>query len=193
MDIYQPLLFVGLGGTGCKVGAELERRLREALCGPDGTELQARLGAEFLPYRLPSCLQFVYADLSAFELEQTRRKASPGGEHDDAAQRTRHLITNLIPNDLHNSGQVGQRLRTYLGSDVIGWLPSQESDPNVAPLIDGAGQFPTVARAVLFESMRRSQDIVLGGLTSAMTAINRCGGEIAPLGGRLGGSLKHLA
>ncbi|WP_433170012.1 hypothetical protein [Actinoallomurus sp. CA-150999] len=33
--LHQPALFVGLGGTGCGAGAELERRLREQLCGPD--------------------------------------------------------------------------------------------------------------------------------------------------------------
>jgi tubulin-like protein len=64
MRIYQPMLFVGLGGTGCKVGAELERRLREELCGPDGTRLLADPGFQnYLPYQLPSCLQFVYSDL----------------------------------------------------------------------------------------------------------------------------------
>src|SRR5919199_159434 len=33
MKIFQPMLFVGLGGTGGLVGAELERRLRAELCG----------------------------------------------------------------------------------------------------------------------------------------------------------------
>jgi len=26
MKLYQPVLFVGLGGTGCRIGAEVERR-----------------------------------------------------------------------------------------------------------------------------------------------------------------------
>ena len=41
MKIYQPMLFVGLGGTGGRIGAELERGLRRELCGPDGTNLVA--------------------------------------------------------------------------------------------------------------------------------------------------------
>ncbi|MGH3931529.1 MAG: tubulin-like doman-containing protein, partial [Pseudonocardiaceae bacterium] len=71
MKIHQPMLFLGLGGTGCRVGRELERVLREALCGPDGTELVGRMrGHDYLPYQLPPCLQFVYADLSINELSK---------------------------------------------------------------------------------------------------------------------------
>jgi hypothetical protein len=33
MKLHQPVIFVGLGGTGCVIGVELERRLRENLCG----------------------------------------------------------------------------------------------------------------------------------------------------------------
>ena len=65
MKIFQPMLFVGLGGTGCLVGAELERRLRDELCGPDGELLHQRSADRGLrPYQLPSCVQFVYADFS---------------------------------------------------------------------------------------------------------------------------------
>jgi hypothetical protein len=40
MQLYQPVLFIGLGGTGCDIGAEFERRLREEICGPDGNEFR---------------------------------------------------------------------------------------------------------------------------------------------------------
>ena len=86
MQIYQPMLYVGLGGTGCRVGAELERRLREELCGPDGRELQQRMqGKNFLPYQLPSCLQFVYADLSEDEFGALERRIVPDPEYLPAA------------------------------------------------------------------------------------------------------------
>lgn len=62
MKIYQPMLFVGLGGTGGRIGSELERSLRRELCGPDGTDLVD--GGRRLPFQLPDCLQFVYADFS---------------------------------------------------------------------------------------------------------------------------------
>lgn len=63
MRLYQPVLFVGLGGTGCDIGAELERRMRDEICGPDGDRFRSQLpGARLLPYQLPSCIQFMYAD-----------------------------------------------------------------------------------------------------------------------------------
>ena len=40
MKLYQPVLFVGLGGTGCDIGAVLERRMREEICGPDGNDFR---------------------------------------------------------------------------------------------------------------------------------------------------------
>ena len=142
--IHQPMLFVGLGGTGCKVGAELERRLREGLCGPDGTELQARMrDRALLPYQLPSCIQFVYADLSSAELMRVRREVVPGREHEQAAVKTMRLITDLVPAGLGNSADVAQSLRINLDEETIGWLPSRESDPRIGPLVRGAGQLPT--------------------------------------------------
>src|SRR5688572_22446855 len=98
MKMYQPVLFVGLGGTGCLVGAELERRLRAELCGPDGTNLQEMMGGKgFLPYQLPSCLQFVYADLSEDEFTRLQRRIVPGPEHLPAAERTAQLVRDLVP------------------------------------------------------------------------------------------------
>ena len=46
MKLYQPVLFVGLGGTGCDIGAEFERRLREEICGPDGHAFAPNAGKE---------------------------------------------------------------------------------------------------------------------------------------------------
>src|SRR3712207_4168303 len=147
MRIYQPMLFIGLGGTGCKVGAELEKRLREELCGPDGTRLLPDMqGRGFLPYQLPSCIQFVYADLSLHELQRVRREVVPGREHDQAAQKTMRLITDLVPAGLGNSADVAQSLRINLDEDTMGWLPPKESDPKIGPLVRGAGQLPTVGR-----------------------------------------------
>ena len=57
MKLYQPVLFVGLGGTGCDIGAVLERRLREEICGPDGNDFRRLRAKEgMLPYQLPSCV-----------------------------------------------------------------------------------------------------------------------------------------
>ena len=185
MRIYQPMLFIGLGGTGCKVGAELEKRLREELCGPDGTWLLNEMeGRSFLPYQLPSCLQFVYADLSAGELQRVRREVVPGREHDQAAQKTMRLITDLVPAGLGNSADVAQSLRINLDEDTVDWLPPKESDPRIGPLVRGAGQLPTVGRAVLFETVRRNPDTALLAIKSALSDINESGAHLWNVSGK---------
>ncbi|WP_053732593.1 tubulin-like doman-containing protein [Nocardia sp. NRRL S-836] len=184
MKIYQPMMFVGLGGTGCKVGAELEKRLREELCGPDGTRLLPIMqNPNFLPYQLPSCLQFVYADLSSTELQRVRREVVPGREHEQAARKTMHQITDLVPASLGNSADVAQSLRINSDEDTIHWLPSKESDPRIGPLVRGAGQLPTVGRAVLFETVRRNPDTATLGITKALSDINESGGDLYVVSG----------
>ncbi|WP_447001931.1 tubulin-like doman-containing protein [Saccharothrix isguenensis] len=185
MRIYQPMMFVGLGGTGCKVGAELEKRLREELCGPDGTRLLADIqNPNFLPYQLPSCLQFVYADLSANELQRVRREVVPGREHEQAAQKTMHQIADLVPARLRNSADVAQSLRINMDEDAIRWLPSKESDPRIGPLVHGAGQLPTVGRGVLFETIRRNPDTALLGIKDALADINESAGDLYVVSGK---------
>ncbi|WP_394378405.1 tubulin-like doman-containing protein [Saccharopolyspora spinosa] len=191
MKIHQPMLFLGLGGTGCRVGRELERVLRESLCGPDGTELIARMhGHDYLPYQLPSCLQFVYADLSIDELSKVLPNVVPSSDHHVAAQHTTHLIANLVPPNHHNSAQLAQAMRITL-DEPIGWLPGPETDPRVAPLSAGAGQLPTVGRAVLFETMRQGHGpgAVLHGVTAAMQRIKASGAVLHELGGKLGNAV----
>ncbi|WP_447008689.1 tubulin-like doman-containing protein [Saccharothrix sp. DSM 118769] len=179
------MLFVGLGGTGCKAGAEFEKRLREELCGPDGTRLLADIQTpDFLPYQLPACLQFVYADLSANELQRVRREVVPGREHDKAAQRTTHLLADLVPAKLTNSSDVAQSLRIHSDEDAIRWLPSRESDPMIGPLVRGAGQLPTVGRSVLFETIRRNPDTALLGIKKALADINQSAGELYQVSGQ---------
>ncbi|MDQ3150991.1 MAG: tubulin-like doman-containing protein [Actinomycetota bacterium] len=192
MKIHQPMLFLGLGGTGCRVGRELERVLREALCGPDGTELVGRMrGHDYLPYQLPPCLQFVYADLSVNELSKVLPNVVPSADHHAAAQHTTHLIANLVPPNHHNSAQLTQAMRITMDDGLLSWLPGPETDPRVAPLTAGAGQLPTVGRAVLFETMRqgRGPNAVLHGVTAAMQQINASGAALHELGGRLDNTL----
>jgi hypothetical protein len=185
MRIYQPMLFVGLGGTGCKVGAELEKRLREELCGPDGTQLlKQKQDSKMLPYQLPACLQFCYADLSMNEMQRVRREVVPGREHEQAALKTMHLITDLVPARLGNSADVAQSLRINTDEATIHWLPSKESDPKIGPLVRGAGQLPTVGRSVLFETVRRNPETARQGINDALTAINNSAGDLLMVGGR---------
>ncbi|MEU5261138.1 tubulin-like doman-containing protein [Amycolatopsis sp. NPDC021455] len=179
MKIYQPMLFVGLGGTGCRVGADFERRLREELCGPDGTKLVGKMGdSGYAPYQLPSCLQFVYADLSTQELQRVRREVVPGREHEQAARKTMRLITDLVPARLGNSAEVAESLRINADTDTVSWLPQRETDPKIGPLVRGAGQLPAVGRCVLFETIRRNPDTAQRAIREAMEDINKSAGEL---------------
>ncbi|WP_239334382.1 tubulin-like doman-containing protein [Frankia sp. CiP3] len=186
MNIYQPMLFVGLGGTGCLVGTDLERRLRDELCGPDGRDLIDRVpGTNYLPYQLPSCLQFVYADLNQSELTRLRQRVVPAEEHKEAAGPTLHLVHDLIP-DLDTFPDVARSLRTNANDYVREWLPPPTGEPKVSPLVRGAGQLPTVGRAALFETFRNGLSPARKPLADATGEISNSAAELAALGGRLG-------
>ncbi|MEO3859309.1 tubulin-like doman-containing protein [Acrocarpospora sp. B8E8] len=188
MRIYQPMLFVGLGGTGCLIGAELERRLRDELCGPDGRELLDRMpGQNFLPYQLPSCMQFVYADLNEAELLRLKTRAVPGSDHVAAGMRTRNLVPDLVPR-FDTYPEVARSLRTNIQPLVTDWLPPSSGEPRVAPLVRGAGQLPTVGRAALFETLRHGVRPAMLPVANAVGGISTSGGELAQLGGRLSSS-----
>ncbi|MFI6497917.1 tubulin-like doman-containing protein [Nonomuraea typhae] len=152
MKLYHPMLFVGLGGTGCAIGAGLERRLREEICGPDGTHYQ-RKREDALRYQLPACLQFVYADVNQAELDRLPQSVVPGQQHVQAAQLTAHYVRGLVPR-VDSYPQVAVNLRLAAGDVVQNWLPPSQGEPRVLPLQKGAGQMPTVGRAALFETFR---------------------------------------
>src|SRR5260370_28585717 len=135
MKLYQPLLFVGLGGTGCKIGVELERRLRDELCGPDGTDLQRKLQASnLLPFQLPSFVQFVYADLNEAELLRAKRLVVPTEEHLLAASYTDHFVQRLVPR-YPTYPEVARSLRTNAHDETTASLAPNDGEPRVSPLV----------------------------------------------------------
>ncbi len=186
MKIYHPMMFVGLGGTGCLIGTELERRLRDDLCGPEGTDLFGRVpGKTYMPFQLPSCLQFVYADLNESELTKLRRRIVPSEAHQNAAGPTLHLAHDLVPR-YDTYPEVALSLRTNAPEEIRDWLPGPVGEPRVAPLVRGAGQLPTVGRAALFETFRGGLAPARAPLVDAVGAISNSGGELNALGGGLG-------
>ena len=176
MKLYQPVLFVGLGGTGCDIGAELERRLREEICGPDGHDFRKNLGKDgMLPYQLPSCLQFVYADMNQAELDRLPRRVVAGPEHVPASALTAQYVTGLVP-DIVSYPDLALRLRLQAEHVIEGWLPPASRDePKVNPLHRGAGQFPTIGRASLFGTF-------IEGIAPAVRDIRRAVGKLATSG-----------
>ncbi|MFJ5225075.1 tubulin-like doman-containing protein [Streptomyces sp. NPDC088400] len=180
MKIYQPMLFVGLGGTGGKIGAELERDLRRELCGPDGTKLVS--DGRRAPFQLPDCLQFVYADFSEAELERLPHLSAKGTEA-AAYARTSRVIHDLLPANYDSSPEVTRMLRVALHDETKGWLPPHDRQPRVAPLHNGAGQLPTVGRAALFATLRSGLEPVLRQLRAAIGTISQSAGDLREMGG----------
>ncbi|WP_247701723.1 tubulin-like doman-containing protein [Streptomyces sp. F63] len=181
MKIYQPMLFVGLGGTGGRIGAELERGLRRELCGPDGTRLVA--DGRRAPFQLPDCLQFVYADFSESELDQLPHLSAKGTEA-AAYTRTSRAVHDLLPAGYDTSPEVTRMLRVALHEETRSWLPPEARQPRVAPLHNGAGQLPTVGRAALFATLRSGLEPVLRQLRAAVGAIGNSAGDLREMGGR---------
>ncbi|GHI02550.1 hypothetical protein AQI88_14450 [Streptomyces cellostaticus] len=179
MKIFQPMLFVGLGGTGGLVGAELERRLRTELCGPDGMALSRQSG--HAPFQLPDCLQFVYADYSESDLQRLPQ-FNVDRSLRAAYARTSRATHNLLPN-FDSSPEVTKMLRASLREEVAGWLPPIIDEPEVTPLHNGAGQLPTVGRAALFATLRYGLGPVLDPLLQAIDAIAKSAGQLSELGG----------
>ncbi|MFJ9684457.1 SAV_2336 N-terminal domain-related protein [Streptomyces bacillaris] len=170
-----PMLFVGLGGTGSLIGAELERRLRAELCGINGTALQAVGSME--PYQLPGILQFVYADFSEPDLQLLPRFGVDPALR-AAYARTSHITHNLLP-DADSSLEAARLLSAGMRDEVADWLPPRQNEPHVAPLRHGAGQLPTVGRVALFAALRDSLQPVLEPLVRAADAMaGSSGGRI---------------
>ncbi|MDT0609845.1 tubulin-like doman-containing protein [Streptomyces lancefieldiae] len=179
MKIFQPMLFVGLGGTGGLVGAELERRLRAELCGPDGLALTGLNG--YAPYQLPDGLQFVYADYSESDLQRLPQfNVDPSLRA--AYARTSRATHNLLPN-FDASPEVTKMLRASLREEVADWLPPRIDEPKVTPLHNGAGQLPTVGRAALFATLRHGLGPVLEPLLQAIDLIAKSAGGLSEFGG----------
>ncbi|HEX3966194.1 MAG TPA: tubulin-like doman-containing protein [Trebonia sp.] len=185
LNLYQPVLFVGLGGTGCDIGAELERRLRDEVCGPDGQDFRGHRGKDnMLPFQLPSCIQFVYADMNQAELDRLPHRVVPGPEHEPAARLTAHYVNGLVP-DVVSYPELAMRLRLRAEDVVEGWLPPNTRDePKVNPLHRGAGQYPTIGRASLFGTFLDGIAPAVRDISEAVGKLSNSGEDLLALGGK---------
>jgi hypothetical protein len=182
MKLYRPMLFVGLGGTGCQIGAEPERRLRDQIFrdeiwGPDSAEYR-RLRESDDCYQLPSCPQFVYADTQG---DMDLPPVVLGARH-----LTAHYLPDLAPR-VDTYPAVARNLRLSAGDVGEGWLPPPAGEPQVAPLQRADGQLPMVGRAALFETFRGGVGPLVQDLRSAIGNLSTSGDDLYRLGG---GSIK---
>jgi Tubulin like len=191
MEIQNALLYVGIGGSGHKIGTALELRLRRTVRGADGERPVGKESRQYLQYELPPCLQFVYVDLDEDEIRELRRQAAPlNGDHKLAVAKTARVAANLVPVQ-RSYPQVAQSLRTVADREVRHWLPPAIGEPNIAPLSRGAGQLPAIARACLFATMAGTGGIADAQrpIREAINALSGSGPALAALRGGGGGAV----
>lgn len=184
MKVYQRMMYVGLGGTGVKIGADIESSLRLGLTGPDGTDLVNQGGpfSSLQPFELPGFVRFVYADFDASELQALERDS---GVDPLVHQRSAATLRNLVPEG-QGYPDIASRLHARSVRSVENWLPPKAGEPAVAPLSKGAGQFPTVGRAALHEVVAQngSLDVAIAGpLRKAITDLQQASDQIAEVTG----------
>ena len=179
MGVNHRVLYVGIGGTGVHIGKELEIALRRDLCGPDGKTLINKGGAfgKLEPYQLPDYVQSLYFDFD--------------DDAEQILQQGTDLNTNLIRENatvvksIHSTGATSYRvaaemLRADKETSKItkSWLPEKDNEPQVAPLSDGAGQYPTVGRAALYLALKRSGNDIEREIDHAIEKLVRAGGML---------------
>lgn len=160
MSFSTRFVYVGIGGTGLKVGKALERLLREEVCGPDGRRLIDRGGtfSNLKPWQLPDFIQTLYIDFSEQDLVSLQSDLLP--KSPEVSLRTATFVKSLASAG-HSSADVTNLLRGSKTAAAItdSWLPPKLSEwgnePTFAPLSTGAGQYPTIGRAALFAFMER--------------------------------------
>ena len=182
LEVNQRLLFVGLGGTGINATIELESMIRKEMCGPDGTFITRKhpeLGLR--PFELPQFIQTVLIDTDASAIAKHRNSFQ--SKNDDIYFQTATQISDLSVSQSY--GAIAQGLRAVMPEDVKSWLPKSESEPNVSPISAGAGQFPLVGRASLFNALQPNAESFLSNFDKAIESISQAKGlsTLGPAGG----------
>src|SRR3954451_17107571 len=110
MSFSTRFVYVGVGGTGLKIGKALERLLREEVCGPDGRELLTAGGtfANLKPYQLPDFIQTLYIDFSEQDLVSLQSDLLPRSP--ETAFKTATFVKSLASAG-HSSADVTNLLR----------------------------------------------------------------------------------
>jgi hypothetical protein len=174
--IKQRILYVGIGGTGLDLGIELDSALKREICGMDGNALSQK-GMAYPPNHLPPFVQQVYLDFDA---------SSIASVSDQLVGSNHRTITNIIPT-IGDYASVRQSLHMKNLGIVDSWIPAANGEPKVSPLSAGAGQFPTVGRAALFQSIH-DQGLDQAILRPIQDAIADLSGSLGDLNAYTGGT-----
>ena len=176
MSFKHRFMYIGLGGTGLKVGEELEQLLRRQICGADGNKIRGK--GKFSSYKrnqLPTFFQSVYIDYSQQELAGLRKKVRDMDP--SAIDQTASFMATLSSAAAYR--HIAAKLRAEHEDLVQEWLPGSDGEPTHAPMSTGAAQFPTIGRAALFD---RLSDVGIEGvfrpMQDAMGRLARSQGEL---------------
>ena len=95
MSFATRFIYVGIGGSGLKIGKAFEGLLREEVTGPDGRSLIRRGGsfANFQPRQLPDFIQTLYLDFSEQDLVSLQNELLPTSP--ETALRTATFVKSL--------------------------------------------------------------------------------------------------
>ena len=168
--IRQRILYVGIGGSGLDLGIQIDGALKREICGLDGNNL-SRKGLAYGTNELPPFVQQVYIDLAAAAVSGVSRQL------EGSNVRT---VTNIIPT-INAYADVAKSLRLHNLDQVRDWLPPAGPDePIVNPLSAGAGQYPTVGRAALFQSIHQQGmgHAIAGTLENAIADLSGSLGDL---------------
>ncbi|MEL0238351.1 MAG: tubulin-like doman-containing protein [Gammaproteobacteria bacterium] len=173
LEVNQRLLYVGLGGTGINTTIELESMLRKEMCGPDGTFLMRKHPElELRPFELPQYIQTILIDTDASAI--SKHRGAFESKNDDIYFKTTTRISDLSVSKSY--GAIASGLRASMPEDVKSWLPTSESEPNVSPISAGAGQYPLVGRASLFNALQPNAESFLSNFDKAIESISQAKG-----------------
>lgn len=179
MSVTHRVLYVGIGGTGVHVGKEFELALRRDLCGPDGRSL-IRKGGPFKslkPYQLPEYIQSIYFDFDD-DAEQILQKGTDLNV--ELLRNNSSVIKSIHANGATSYRVAAEMLRADKETSQLtkDWLPEKNNEPQVAPLSDGAGQYPTVGRAALTLALKRSGNELKAEIDRAISKLVLAGGML---------------
>ena len=178
LQVNQRLLFVGLGGTGINATIELESMIRKEMCGPDGTFITRKHPElELRPFELPQYIQTLLIDTDSSAI--AKHRSAFHSKNDDIYFQTATQISDLSVSQSY--GAIAQNLRAIMPEDVKSWLPKSESEPNVSPISAGAGQFPLVGRAALFNALQPNAESFMSNFDKAINNLSQSKG-LATLG-----------
>ena len=167
MSYKHRFMYIGLGGTGLKVGTELEQLLRRQICGADGRALVGK--GKFSSYKrdqLPPFFQSVYIDYSQQEMAGVRDFLRDLDS--TAIDRTTSFVSTLSSAAAYQ--HIAAKLRAEHWDLVKEWLPGPDGEPTHAPMSTGAAQFPTVGRAALFD---RLSDVGIDGVFEVLAGTGK--------------------